>query len=124
MMRRIERSEKNLKEKQDGEAGEGLKRLEIKKEREREGRVKSKGEEGVEGRIRSMEWAIEKEEREKKDELKVFKCLKGVEENIEEEVRKICRELGVEVEIEEMRRVKTGREERGEINSKSEKGRT
>lgn len=77
--------------------------------------MENDGEIGVEERIRRMEWAIEKEEREKRKRNLIFKGVKGGERDAVEEIRKICDELEVEVEIEETRRVKTGREGRGEV---------
>lgn len=41
--------------------------------------------------------------------------MKGEEESIREEIKKIDKKIGVKIEMEEIRRVKTGREEKGEM---------
>lgn len=79
--------------------------------RETEERVEGR----VEKRVRRMERILEREEREKRKKNLVFKGIKEEKGDIEKVVRRICREIGIEIEIEELRRVKTGREERGEM---------
>lgn len=80
--------------------------------------MKEGGREGVEGmveRIRDMERKLEWREREKKKRNIVMKGLKVGKGRIEVEIEKVMSNIGVKVRIEEVRRIKTGKEEWGEM---------
>lgn len=54
-------------------------------------------------------------ERERRKKNLVFKGVRKVEGGSMEEIKNICREIGVDIEIEEIRKIKTGREEKGDM---------
>lgn len=60
--------------------------------------------------MKRMEWVLEREERERRKRNLVFKGVKVRNGKIEEELLKLCREMGTGegIEIEELKRVKTG----------------
>lgn len=53
--------------------------------------------------------------RERRKKNLVFKGVRKVKEGSKEEIKNICKKIGVDIEIEEIRRVKTGREEKGDM---------
>lgn len=55
---------------------------------------------------------LEREEREKRKKNIIFKGIRAEKGDSEKEVRRICREIRIDIEIEELRTIKTGREER------------
>lgn len=69
----------------------------------------------MEGKIKRMERVMEREEREKRKKNLLFKGVQGEGGMMKEEIIKLCGEIGVEVDIEEIRMVKTGKEEKGKM---------
>lgn len=115
---RVGRLERSIEERQESEGGEKMRRLEVRIERlEREDRGKVNKGEGVEGRMRRMERLIEKEEREKRRRNVIFKGVRAEGGKVKEEIIKLCREMKVSegMEFEEIKRVRTGREDKGEM---------
>lgn len=53
--------------------------------------------------------------RERRKKNLVFKDVRKVKEGSKEEIKNICKEIGVDIEIEEIRKVKMGREEKGDM---------
>lgn len=53
--------------------------------------------------------------RERRKKNLVFKGVRKVKEGSKEEIKNICKEIGVDIEIEEIRKIKTGREEKGDM---------
>lgn len=56
---------------------------------------------------------MEREKRERRNKNLVFKRIKEEDSKIKDGVEKICKEIGVEVGIEKIRKIRTGLEERG-----------
>lgn len=67
------------------------------------------------GRMRDMERKLEWREREEMKKNIVMRGLKVGEGNIETGIEKVMKDIGVEVRIEEVRRIKTGKGEWGEM---------
>jgi len=88
------------------------KRVNELESRERE---KGKGGErgGMEERIRKMEMTWERRERQERKRNVVVKGYKEDGGRVENKIKEIFEKIGAEVGIEEVRKVKTGREERG-----------
>lgn len=117
LIERIRKMEKRLMEKGKGYEGGKVEELEAIVERMEIGKreTEERDKNRVEERIKRMERVLEREEREKRKKSLVFKGIKSEKGDTEKEVRGICKEMGLEVEIEELRRIKTGKEERGEM---------
>lgn len=106
MMERIEKLEKDLKE-GCGVTGKIKKRMEIVE--------RKKGIAANPERI-GMWKRMERMERMRRERRKKNLVFKGVrKEGSKEEIKNICKETGVDIEIEEIRKVKTGREEKGDM---------
>lgn len=87
-----------------------------------EGRL---GEE-TEKRIGRIEESIEKEERQKRRKNLIFKGIKGEKRGMRESVESIGKEIGVSIDIEEIKEIKAGKEEKGRmviVKVKSEESR-
>lgn len=117
MITRIEELEKKakggiIKEKEERviKLEKRLGELESRKNEE----IQKKEEEELSRKVKWMEWKIEKEEREKRKRNIVIKGVKKTE-SIEREIEEICRSIEVKVEIEGIKELRTGREERGEM---------
>lgn len=80
-----------------------------------EGRGGRIAEKRLEERVKKMEWKAEIDEKQLRRRNLMFKGVKGGEGNLKKRVANISREIGVEIEIEELRSVKMGREDRGEL---------
>jgi len=72
---------------------------------EKNGREKEGGQEKVGERIRELERKIEKKEREDRRRNIVVRGIKGGKKEVEREIKKIMRELGLEVDTENMRSI-------------------
>jgi len=94
-------------EKGDGAKGEGG-----------EGRIRE-----TEKRVREMERAWERKERQERKRNLIVKGLKEEGKDIKARVEEILERIGVKVEVEEARRVKTGRKEWGDGGIQDENGR-
>lgn len=109
MMERIEKLEKDLEE-GCGMTGKIEKRMEIVERKE--GIAANPEKVGIWERMERTE-RIMKRERRKKN--LVFKGVRKVEEDSKEEIKNICRKIEVDIEIEEIRKIKTEREEKGDM---------
>lgn len=90
-------------------------KLEMKKER---GGDMNRGEERVElmeKRMREMKRKLKRKERDDRKRNIVIKGLRVEEGRVKEGIEKLMKEIGVKVKIGEIRRIRTGKEERGEM---------
>lgn len=82
--------------------------------------------EETEKRIRKIEENLEREERQRRRKNLIFKGVKGGKEGIRESVESICKEIGTGIDIEEIKEIKAGKEEKGKmviVKLKSEESR-
>lgn len=80
------------------------------------GKKVERGEKGrkdrdMEERVKKMEKIMEREEKEKKKKNIIIKGVSEKEDTVED-VRRIRKKIGVEIGIEEVRKIRTGREEK------------
>lgn len=116
MEKRMEKLEEKVVKKEEGGEGEGWKELRrrvVKLEEKGTGITRSKMKGGVE-RVKRIERLLEKEKVKTKRNL-VFKEIKEEMGNTRKGIIKIGRKIGMEIEIEEVRSIKTSREKRGEM---------
>lgn len=138
-MESIKREMKRKEEKWEKEKKELITRIEVLEKKVRGGPVKEKeeivtrmekrlielenrkveevakvDEEELTRKVKRMEWIMEKEERDKRRKNIVIKGLKRTESK-EREIEEICKSIGVEIGIVDIRKIKTGREEKGEM---------
>lgn len=113
MMDRIKKLEEELDNRDKGKREEKGGEID-RKVGEEEGNRDDKRDKKINERMKRLERLMKNEERDKRKKNLIFKGVKGEGEVIDR-VDKVGREIGVEIEIEEIKKIKTGREERGEM---------
>jgi len=105
----IWRKEKEVMEKRITELENKIKEGKI--ERQVGGKEEEVNKENVRERLKEMEWKMERKEREEKRRNIVIKGIKGDKEEVQKEIKEIMRELGVEIDPENIRcLIKDGKE--------------
>lgn len=112
---KIEKLEKELKDLKEVRVELGYIGKRIEKVEKREGIVKGSENLDMGDRMKRMEMMMEREERDKMKRNLVFKGVRKGKEDNKEEIRNICREIRVDIEIDEIRNIGTGREKKGEM---------
>lgn len=69
----------------------------------------------LEERMGRLERGAEKEERQKRRKNLIFKGIRGEKGKIKEDIEEICRNIGAEIEIENVREIRAGNEGKGKM---------